>query len=183
MLAQIADLEARLAIVERTSGAVLDDLERQSTWLRDKALRRVWQATSIPYAAAMMRTPRNLLEARAREGNWAAFPVSPAPYFERLHAVYRGGYYDYRGVGAVVLLLELDGDTLLAAARSDDERLAIRRAMLGASIEAMPHLDDSGDDLGQHFRDAERAYLDMVRPYLERPGILRDLLELAAWED
>lgn len=47
----------------------------------------------------MTRTPRNVLEARASEGNWAAFPVSPAPYFARLRAIYQHGYADYRGVG------------------------------------------------------------------------------------
>lgn len=36
----------------------------------------------------MTRTPRNVLGARERLGNWAAFPVSPAPYFARLHATY-----------------------------------------------------------------------------------------------
>ena len=37
--------------------------------------------------------------------------------------------------------------------------------------------------LGQHFRDEEKAYLDLLIAYLERRGILRDLLELATWED
>ena len=41
---------------------------------------------------------------------------------------------------------------MLAAATSDDERLAVRRAILGAAIEAMAHVDDSGGELGQHFR-------------------------------
>lgn len=135
MLAQLADLERRLAGLARTPAALLDDVERESKWLRDKAFRRVWHATSIRRTPVMERVPRKALAARARQGNWAAFPISPAPYFERLCAIFAGGYFDYRGVGAVVLLLELEEDQQLAAARSDEERLAIRRAIIGASIE------------------------------------------------
>lgn len=83
----------------------------------------------------------------------------------------------------MVLQLELEGDRLLRTATSDDERFAVRRALLGACIEAMAHVDDSGCILGEHFRERERQCLDAVQPYVERPGILRDLLELAVWED
>ena len=72
---------------------------------------------------------------------------------------------------------------MIAAASSDDERLATRRAVLGACIEAMAHVDDSDADLAEHFREQEQAYLVCMRGYVERPGILRDLLELATWED
>ena len=68
MLAQIADLETRLADLGRTPVALLDDAERTSTWLREKAFRRVWHATSIRRTAAMRRTARHVLAARAREG-------------------------------------------------------------------------------------------------------------------
>jgi hypothetical protein len=183
MLAQVADLASRLTRLGRAPAEVLDAVERESTWLRDKAFRRVWHATSIYRTEAMNRTPRLLLAARAREGNWEAFPVSPRPYFARLDALYRGGYFDYRGVGLVVLELEIEGDRMLMSATSHDERLAVRRAILGACIEAMAHADDSGCDLGEHFREREQQYLDAVRPYVDRLGILRDLLELSTWED
>ena len=183
MLAQVADLEARLARLGRAAGDVLEPVERESRWLRSKAFRRVWHATTIWPTAAMLRTPRNLLGARARRGHWPAFPVSPSPWFARLEALYRGGYCDYRAVRILVLRLALDGDRMLAAASDDDERLAIRRAILGACIEAMDHVDDSGAELAGHFREQEQAYLTQVLDHLERPGILRDLLELATWED
>jgi len=183
LLAQVNDLEVRLIKLGRLPGDVLEPLERESTWLRDKAFRRVWHATSIRRTEAMLRTPRNLLEARAREGNWAAFPVSPARYFARLRAIYRHGYFDHRGAGLVVLQLEHEGDRMIAAASSDDERLAIRRAILGACIDAMAHVDDSDADLAEHFHEQEQAYLVCVLGHVERPGILRDLLELATWED
>jgi hypothetical protein len=183
MLAQVADLASRLARIGRSPAEVLDAVERESTWLRNKAFRRVWHATSIYRTQAMERTPRKMLEARAREGNWEGFSVSPRPYFARLDALYRDGYFDYRGVGLVVLQLEIEGDRMLRLATSDDERLAVRRAILGACIEAMAHVDDSGCDLGEHFREREQQYLDAVQPYIERPGVLRDLLELATWED
>ena len=183
MLAQVADLASRLTRLGRAPAEVLDAVERESAWLRDKAFRRVWHATSIYRTQAMEQTPRKMLEARARGGNWEAFSVSPRPYFARLEALYRGGYFDYRGVGLVVLQLEIEGDRMLMLATSDDERLAVGRAILGACIDAMAHIDDSGCDLGEHFREREQQYLDAVRPYVERPGILRDLLELSIWED
>ncbi len=184
LLAQVADLGTRLARLGRAPDDVLDRVERESTWLREKAFRRVWHATSIRRTEAMLRTPRNLLEARAREENWTAFPVSPGPYFARLGAIYGGGYFDYRGVEIVGVQLELEGERMLAAASSDDEVLAIRRAIVGAFIEAMAHVDDSGGELAQRFREQENAYLEHLgRGYLGRPGILVDLLELAIWED
>lgn len=54
--------------------------------------------------------------------------------------------------------------------------------MLAASIGAMERVDDSLDELGQHFRDHEHAYLELLRGVAERPGLLRDLLELSIWE-
>jgi len=131
----------------------------------------------------MTLTPRRMLQARAREGNWGAFPVSPRPYFARFDALYRGGYFDYRGVGLLVLQLEIEGDRMLAMASCDDERLAVRRAILGACVESTAHVDDSGRDLCDHFREREQQYLAELQPYVERRGILRDLLELATWED
>lgn len=183
MLAQVLDLQARLARLGRLPADVLEPVERESIWLRDKAFRRVWHATSIYRTTAMQHTPRKVLEARARAGNWAAFPISPSQYFARLDALYRAGYFDYRGVTLVLLQLQIEGDRMLAIADSDDERLAIRRAIIGACVEAIAHVDDSGGDLGDYFREQERAYLKQVLAYLEHPGILRDLLELATWED
>lgn len=66
---------------------------------------------------------------------------------------------------------------------TDDERLGVHRAIIGAAIEAAARVDDSFDRLGQHFREAEPFYLDLAQHYFERPQILRDLLELATWED
>ncbi|HEX2688121.1 MAG TPA: hypothetical protein VHN14_15940 [Kofleriaceae bacterium] len=184
MLAQLADLEARIAQIGCGPQDLLDDVERSSKWLHDKAFRRIWHGRPIYRTEVMRRTPRNLLEARAREGNWAAFSVSPGPYFTRLQRIYEHVYVDWRGVGSVVLLLRIEGDRMLAAAAaSRDDVLAVRRAIVGAPIDAMAHADDAGDELGRHFRDEEELYLGHLSNYLDRPGILRDLLELATWED
>jgi hypothetical protein len=130
----------------------------------------------------MARTPRKVLEERALTGNWSAFPISPAPYFAEFTSAVGEGWYDYQGTGLVVTLLETAVERLLWSAQTDDERLAIERAMLAASIGAMEHVDDSLDELGQHFRDHEHAYLGLLRGVAERPGLLRDLLELSVWE-
>ena len=183
MLAQLADLEARLAQVGCEPKDVLDDVERSSRWLHDKAFKRIWHGRTIYRTAAMTRTPRNVLETRAREGNWAAFPASPAPYLTRLRPIYQHVYVDWRGVGSVILLLRIEGDRMLAAATNGDEVFAVRRAALGAAIEVMANVDDSGGELAQHFRDEEQAYLAHLTDYLDRQGTLRDLLELVTWED
>lgn len=141
--------------------------------------RREGEVTSSP----MNRTPRKVLEARALTGHFPAFPVSPGPYLATLNSVVGDGWYDYRGTGLVVMLLEHAGDRLLRSTCSDDERLAIHRAMLTGSIRAMGQVDDSLDELGQHFRDHEHVYLELLRGYLARPDIIRDLLELVVWED
>jgi hypothetical protein len=183
LLAQVTDLESRMRAPGLSPGEILDQVERQSTWLYKKAFRRVWHATSIRRTGAMERTPRKVLESRALAGNWTAFPISPAPYFAELRSVVGDGWYDHRATGLVVTLLDLAGERLLRSARTDDERLAIRRAALSAAIAAMGRVDDSLDELGQHFRERELAYLGLLRAYLDRPGVLRDLLELAIWED
>lgn len=183
MLAQLAHLEARLAQIGCGPVDVLDEVERTSKWLHDKAFRRIWHGPLHYRTEAMTRTPRILLEGRAREGNWAAFPVSPAPYLACLRPIYQHIYTDWRGVGSVVLLLRIEGDRMLASARNDDEVLAVRRAIISAATEASAHVDDSGGDLGDHFREQEQAYLEHLVSYVDRPGVLRDLLELATWED
>lgn len=182
MLAQIADLEARLGERGLAPAAVLDDVERASKWLHDKAFRRVWHATSIRRTAAMERTPRKVLAARALSGNWSVFPVSPAPYYAELRSLIGEGWYDYRATGLVVTLLDLAGERLLRGATTDEGRLAIHRAMLTASIDAMGRVDDSLDELGQHFREHEHAYLELLSVHVEKQGLLRDLLELVVWE-
>jgi hypothetical protein len=183
MTAQLVALEGRLAKLQLAPAGVLDDVERASTWLHKKAFRRVWHATSIRHTPEMARTPRKLLAQRALTGNWSAFPVSPEPYFAELTSIVGDGWYDCRGAGLVVTLLETAAERLLWSAKTDDERLAIERAMLAASIDAMERVDDSLDELGQHFRDHEHAYLNLLRGVAERPGLLRDLLELSVWED
>jgi hypothetical protein len=183
MLAQLDDLESRLAQVGATPATVLDDVERASKWLQRKAFRRVWQASTIRRTVAMQRTPRRVLEQRALLGNWAAFAVSPAPYHAELKSAVGEGYYDYRGTAVVVLLLETTAARLLSHSVNGLQRLAVHRAMLSAAIEAMAQVDDSLAELGEHFREHERAYLALLRDHLEIPGLLRDLLELAVWED
>jgi hypothetical protein len=183
MLAQLAALKERLTTIQLAPATVLDDVERASKWLHAKAFRRVWHATSIRHTPEMARTPRKVLGERALAGNWSAFPVSPAPYFAELTSAVGEGWYDYRGTGLVVTLLETVVERLLCSAQTDDERLAIERATLAASIGAMERVDDSLDELGQHFRDHEHAYLELLRGVAERPGLLRDLLELSIWED
>ena len=183
LLAQLADLEARLVALGRTPATALDDIEGASRWLHAKAFRRVWHAASFSYTAAMARTPRRLLAQRAHSGNWLAFPVSPALYVGELRLAIGDGYHDYRTTWLAVQLFDVTAQRLLSRASTDDERLAIRRAVLTAAIDAIDRIDDSAGDFGEQFRVHEQAYLALLRGYLERPVMLRDLLELVVWED
>jgi hypothetical protein len=183
MLAQIEDLGARLARIEAEPIAVLDEAERASKWLQRKAFRRVWQASAIRRTAAMTLTPRRVLEQRALLGNWAAFRVSPAPYHAELKSTVGEGYYGYGGAAVVVLSFEMVVARLLSHSTNDLQRLAVHRAMLSAAIGAVAQVDDSLAELGEHFREHERAYLALLGEHCETPGLLRDLLELAVWED
>jgi hypothetical protein len=183
LLAQLADLEARLVAVGRAPAMLLDEVERTSTWLQTKAFRRIWHAASFSRTAAMQRTPRNLLAQRARSGHSAAFPISPACYVGELQAAIGDGRHDYWTTWLAVELFEVTAQRLLARASTDDERLAVRRAILTAAIDAVERIDDSDGEFAQQFREHERAYLALVRNCIGRQGLLRDLLELVVWED
>lgn len=183
MLAQLDDLGVRLAQIGAEPNTVLDEPERTSKWLQRKASRRIWEASTIRRTKAMARTPRRVLEERALLGNWGAFPESPAPDYAALKSAVGEGYYDYRGTAIVVLSLETTGARCMSSSTSDLQRLAIHRAMLSAAIGAMAQVDDSLTELAEHFREHEHAYLALLRDHCEIPGLLRDLLELAVWED
>lgn len=183
MLAQIADLETRLARIGRAPDSILAEEERASNWLYKQAFKRVWHATSLRMTSAMQSTPRKILAERALQGNWGTFEISPAPCFAKLRAVVGDGWYDYRGTGLVVMLLETTSEPMLSIAKNDAERMAVHRAMLTVAIGTMDQVDDSSAELSELFREHEHAYLALLRAHIEAPGILRDLLELAVWED
>lgn len=131
----------------------------------------------------MRSTPRVTLEARALRGNWPLLSVSPAPYADELSAVIGEGQYEYRDSGLFVTLLESAILSTLLDASSDAERAAIHRAVLTVILGAMEQVDDSSGDVAELFREHERAYLALIRGAAGDRGVIRDLLELAIWED
>lgn len=66
---------------------------------------------------------------------------------------------------------------------SDEERMAVHRALLTVAIDAIERVDDSFGELGELFREHEREYLTLLGPRADAPGMMRDLLELVIWED
>jgi hypothetical protein len=184
MLTQIEDLRIRLGLASRTPETVLDEEERASDWLRKKAEKRIWHGYINYYTDAMCNTPRRRLLARALRGHWARFPVSPASFEPELRRVVgESGYYDYRAAGPLARLLELHIDLLEGTAASELERMAVHRAAMTVIIETMDRVDDSLADMSELFAASERAYLELARGAARRDGLLRDLLELAIWED
>lgn len=184
MLAQIEDLRIRLGLASRTPETALDEEERASDWLRKKAEKRIWHRDINCHTEAMRNTPRRRLMARALRGHWARFPVSPASFEPDLRRIVGdGGYYDYCAAGLLADILELHIDILEATAASELERMAVHRAAMTVIIETMDRVDDSLADMGELFAASERAYLKLARRAAGRDGLLRDLLELAIWED
>ena len=162
---------------------MLDDEENASEWLRKKAFKRVWHSAPQRKTEAMRRTPRAVVAERALRGNWSALAVSPAPYADKLSAIVGDGYYDHRGTGIVVTLLESAILQALLHAGREAERVAIHRAVLTVVIGAMDSVDDSYDEVGELFREHQRLYLDMIRGSAGDRGVMRDLLDLVIWED
>jgi len=183
MLAQIADLNHRLARLKRTAIGVLDAEEVASDWLLKKAWKRVWHDGPHQKTCAMMETPRRRLERRALRGYWSEFPVSPGDFEGDLQRhVGPGGYIDYRMVGVVARMLASEV-SVLAAMSAEPGRLALFRAAMTVVIEAMDHADDSLAELADAFATFEDAYLQLARRFLAHEVVLRDLLELTIWED
>jgi hypothetical protein len=184
MLAQVVDLRDRLARLARTPERILDAEEQGSGWLLKKAWKRVWHDGPNRRTDAMRNTPRRRLEARALRGHWLRFPVSPARFEPELRRVVgTDAYYDYRATGPLARLLEIQVDLLGTTAASDLERLALHRAAMTVIIETMDLVDDSLAEMSEVFAASERAYLKLARDAAGLDGILRDLLELAVWED
>ncbi|XXX81447.1 hypothetical protein WMF30_22070 [Sorangium sp. So ce134] len=184
MRAQVVDLRGRLARIARTPEGVLDAEERASEWLLKKAWRRVWHDGPNRRTEAMRNTPQRRLEARALRGHWPRFPVSPARFEPGIGRVIDGhGCYDCRATGLLARFLEHQIDVLTVTATSDLERLALHRAAMTVIIEVMDQVDDSLADMSEVFAASERAYLDLARAHAGLDGILRDLIELAVWED
>jgi hypothetical protein len=82
-----------------------------------------------------------------------------------------------------VTLLEGAVFSALLDAASDAERAAIHRAVLTVIVDAMDRVDDSSSEIAELFREHERAYLDLIRGSAGDRCVIRDLLELAIWED
>ncbi|WP_437665351.1 hypothetical protein [Sorangium sp. So ce1182] len=184
MLAQVVDLRGRLERLARTPAGVLDAEEQASEWLLKKAWKRVWHSGPSHRTDAMRNTPRRRLEARALRGHWPRFPVSPARFEHELRSLAgTDGYYDHRATDLLASFVESQIDLLEVRTASDLERLALHRAALTAIIEMMEQVDDSFARMGEVFAASERAYLGLARDHAGLDGLLRDLLELAVWED
>jgi hypothetical protein len=80
MLAQIVDLQRRMGGLGLAPHDLLDEQERTSEWLRQKAHKRVLEDGPHTRTEAMGRTPRRVLEERGWRGFWPHFPVSPARF-------------------------------------------------------------------------------------------------------
>jgi hypothetical protein len=183
MLAQIDDLQSRLAALDVTPERALDDEERASEWLKKKAFKRVWHDRPNAKTHAMNHPPRRVLELRALRGHWPSFPQDPAQY----EPLFRGVARDARGsrwsdTASVAMrfedIVEAESQRLLCPYR----RLALHRCALTVIIECMDLVDDSGGDMGEAYRSIERRYVEFVRE-AELDVLLRDLLELVIWED
>lgn len=182
MIAQIDDLEARLASLELTPAQLLDDEERTSDWLEKKAFKRVWHDGPYAKTDAMRNPPRRVLELRALRGHWPSFPVDPGQYEPLFEEVVRHAKFGrWSDASFIATTFEETVERENARRSCPHRQLALHRCALTLIVECMEHVDDSGGDMGVAYRAIERGYLGLVRDALLEI-LLRDLLELAVWE-
>lgn len=181
LLLQLKDLQRRLALLKRTPGGVLDPIERHSDWLLKKAAKRVFEDGPHSKTPVMIATPRKVLSERALRGHWDRFPISPAAFAAVLERE-TAGDYTYRTTNVFVSAVERFVSLATTAAGSA-ARLATRRAAMTVVIEAMDRVDDSLAEVSTMFREIEHAYLEDLLAFAGVDGLLRDLIELAIWED
>lgn len=183
---QMVDLRKRLAQVQRTPETLLDDEEQASQWLHRKAFQRVWKSGPNHRTRAMLDTPRKRLELRALRGNWERYPVSPARFDTALRRTvgFDGRDVPWWETRGLAIGLELEVELLeLGATMTPAEQLALYRAALTVVIETMNSVDDSGADMAEIYRSFEQKWLTLLREEPTRAELLRDVLELATWED
>jgi hypothetical protein len=182
MIAQIDDLQARLASLGMTPSQLLDDEERGSDWLKKKAFKRVWHDGPHAKTHAMLNPPRRVLELRALRGHWPSFPVSPAQYERAFADVKRDAMRSrWSDTSSIAITFEEIVERENARLSCPYRQLALRRCALTTIIECMDDVDDSGGDMAEAYRSIERGYVDLVRG-ASLDILLRDLLELAVWE-
>lgn len=183
MIAQIDDLEARLAALAMTPAQVLTDEERASDWLAKKAFKRVWLDGPYAKTHAMLNPPRRVLEQRALRGHWPRFPIDPSGY-EPVFARFTRDTLCNHGSDTTYLArtIEFEVESARRRLRCPARVLALHRCALTLILEAMNHLDDSGADMARAYSEIERRYLELLETECT-DAVLRDLLELFVWED
>jgi len=185
LLAQVRDLQARLALLSLTPTASLSDIERASTWLLRKATRRVWEGSVHRPTDVMRRTPRHNFDERARTGWWSnlrAFPVSPLRYYNVFVRALDLSSFDVSVDQRIVSAMIDVAERFLDEAASDDERLAIVRGYMTAAADAMEQLNTDGASITDYLELHLANYFAMLRTDLHVTERRRDLLEFAVWE-
>jgi hypothetical protein len=156
--------------------------------IRAKARAKVLKQALYPrdMTEPMWHPPRERLYERALHGRWSLFPVSPAPFYERLCNGLGEGFRSKsqtfklaRRLGAAIE--RIDRTTANRAA----DRLAARRALVAWCYRAMERCDDSYGVIGELARDALIGYatLSYEPAGIAGPDWCEDLCELLAWED
>lgn len=182
MIAQIDDLEARLASLGMAPAHLLDDEERASDWLKKKAFKRVWHDGPYAKTHAMLNPPKRVLELRALRGHWPRFPVDPGHYEHVFADVVRHAKFSrWSDASFIAMTFEDTVERENARLSCPHRQIALHRCALTVIVECMEHVDDSGGDIGEAYHAIERRYLDLVRD-TPLDILLRDLLELAVWE-
>ena len=178
--AQILDLQARLRTIGLGPSEVLDETERASLWLLNKAEKRILHGRVNRGTAAMRNTPDVVFEARVLWGNLALYPTSPKPYARHCCELVGEGWYDESVSSDIVGALDADAERALLVASDDLGRLAVHRGLMTALCVGMEHLRDSYGEGAELYRVHEVDWLACVAR-AERPALLRDVVEMLVW--
>jgi hypothetical protein len=134
---------------------------------------------------AMLDTPRQRLDRRARTGRWPSFPVNPAASYDKFRRT-----VEVRDVIHERRTLRLTGELwnrlcrYAQSCRGVADELALYRAFHTAGLELADRADDSFGCIGDLRVDAFEAYLDIDRAEagMSEEAYWQDLCELLVWE-
>lgn len=186
-LSHLDELRPRLTAAGIDAAKLAGDADADPR-VRDKARTKVIKQGLYPrdLTDAMRHPPRDRLYERALRGRWDRFPVSPAPFYERLANGLGAGYRSKGQTFALERRIEAARERLdRNTAKDPAARLAARRALLTFCYRTMERCDDSYGLIGELAQEALFTYarLAFAPTGIAAENWCEDLCELLVWED
>jgi hypothetical protein len=190
-LSHLRDLQSRLAEAGLCLADVLAAIppELAKTECRRARGRIIKHNERSHELSEPMRTlPAERLRDVALRGMWSPFPVSPMPYYEKLHAKFNWRrFHEEDDSWGLAKKLDAETETALKLANKGKsaEAFAVLRSVMTVAMELTSVADDSFGCIGMSFQHAFEDYLAFPRKKvgISPEAFLTDLLELLIFED